>query len=63
MTRDDVVDLLIKRMAGASGYAFAKANKLSDTDINCVLSGRKAPGPTLLEFLGLEKVTIYRRKP
>ncbi|HDZ73185.1 MAG TPA: hypothetical protein ENH55_10480 [Aurantimonas coralicida] len=60
MTMTDVINLLRDecRQEG-SQMAWAAANGVSDAYVSDVLLGRRDPGQSILEGLGLEKVVTY----
>jgi len=60
----DVIKL-IRSEAAKRGTQKALADHLgvSDAYLSDVLNGRKDPGESILEPLGLERVVTYRRKP
>lgn len=63
ITAEGVRKLLERECAEAGGQkAWAEINRLSPTYVSTVLSGRADPGKSMLEALGLERVTSYRRK-
>jgi transcriptional regulator with XRE-family HTH domain len=57
--------MLQKKLRGRSQLDLAKEIGCSETYVSLVLSGERDPGPRILEYLGLEKVTgpvSYRKK-
>lgn len=54
---------LIRCQSIPSRRAWAMRNNLDYRRLNHFMSGRIGPPPQLLTLLGLEKVTVYRRKP
>lgn len=63
MTEQDVIRLLVQACAKAGGQApWAKQAGVSQAYINDVVNGRRLPGPSVLNALGLERVVTYRRK-
>lgn len=63
LTEDDVRAFLgaACRRAGTA-VAFAQSLGFSAAYLSDVLRGRRAPGPGLLEAIGMERVTAYRRR-
>jgi transcriptional regulator with XRE-family HTH domain len=54
---------VIRSRASASSYRkLAKELDVSAGHLNHIVHGRRQPGDDLLRKLGLESVTIYRRK-
>jgi DNA-binding transcriptional regulator YdaS (Cro superfamily) len=49
--------------AAGSQKAFADAKGLSVAYVNDVVRERKMPSKAILDAVGLERVTLYRRKP
>lgn len=63
MTLDSVIAMLRRECAAAgSQKAYAAKIGVSLAHINDVLRGRREPGPSILNALGLEKVVDYRRR-
>lgn len=62
MVTDEVVTLLRKKCA-ASGSAkrWAEENKVSESYVSDVLRGRREPAASILDALGLERITTYRK--
>ena len=62
MTTDDVRDLL-RRAISITGEqkAWADANHISQAYVSDVLARGREPGKKILNALGLERVTTYRR--
>jgi hypothetical protein len=48
--------------AGGNQLSWCKQNGVSPAYLSDVLSGRREPGPKILDVLGLEPVTVYRPK-
>lgn len=61
MTRDEL-HALIRRTAGKSLTAWAKAHNIYPTQLTNVLGRRRPPPDRLLDALGVESETIYRFK-
>lgn len=62
-TKQDVIGILQTAIGeGNSAAAFAHRHDASPQYISDVLNGRRDPGPKLLEILGLERITVYRKK-
>lgn len=60
-------DEFLKRLAATieaegSQTAFAKKHDVSLSYLNDMLRGRKAPSTKVLDALGYEAVTLYRKK-
>ncbi len=63
LTRDDIVDLILKLVAKeGSQSAAARRIGISATHLGDILDGSKDPGPVVLEFFGLEREVLYRKK-
>ncbi len=63
MNQQSVLKLLEARIADAgSAKDLARRLGISETYLSNVRRGHQAPGPLLLETLGLERVVVYRRK-
>lgn len=64
MNLKDVQSELRRAIKAAGGLsAWAARTRVSEAYIRMILAGdRSAPGPLILEPLGLEAVTVYRRK-
>lgn len=58
------VTLILRQHIETAGSQKAAARLLgvSETYISDVIRGRKEPGPSILDPLGLERVVTYRRK-
>ena len=61
LTIDGVRALLSKAVNG-NQKAWAEANGMSSAYVSDAIAGRTTVGPKILEALGLEMVTIYRRR-
>lgn len=48
--------------AGGNQLSWCKQNGISPAYLSDVLSGRRDPGPKILDALGLEPVTLYQPK-
>jgi hypothetical protein len=58
-----VVDALAKDVSAAGSQAqWCVKNRISTAYINDVLKGRRDPGQKILDALGFEAVTLYRKK-
>jgi len=53
---------LAVKAAGSNQSALAKEIGISAQYLSDVLRGNRNPGKKILDFLGIEKVVIYRRK-
>ena len=63
MTRDDVVELLRKRIGKAGTQAaIAREFGVTETYISDILHGKCAPGEKILGGLGLRRVVSYVRR-
>lgn len=63
-TLDDVVDMLKNRQGDRTLTALAAEIGVSKAYVSDIYKGRRNPGPTVLEFLGLVAVipdTYYRK--
>lgn len=69
MTSESVLELIVKRMGDSTQKDFAQTIGISQQYLNDVLRRRRAPGPKLLRWLGLEKMygkaklTSKKRRP
>ena len=63
MTREDVVALIRELIEneGTQAYA-AKVIGVSQQYLNDILKRNREPGPAILNFFGIERDWIYRRK-
>ena len=62
MTAEEVVTLLRARCEKAGAAAkWAKANKMSQSYVSDILSGRREPSALVLGALGLERVVTYQK--
>lgn len=63
-TKQDVIGILLTAIGeGNSAGYWAKSNGISPQYVSDVLSGRREPGPKLLNSLGLERnEPTYRKK-
>ena len=57
MNREQVIELLRKRQGSMTLKDFAASLGLSVGYINDVYCGNRCPGPSILQALGVEKVT------
>lgn len=55
LSESDVVKLLKKRQGRLTASAFAKEIGVSPQYLSDIYAGRRAPGPSLLNFMGLER--------
>lgn len=53
---------MLTKQVGSSQTAWAKKHGVSAAYVSDVLAGRREPGKLILDALGLERVTSYRRK-
>ena len=61
LTLDEVIEILKDAVAEEGTQDnFAAKHYFSTTLISFTLTGKKHPGPSILNALGLEKVTLYR---
>jgi hypothetical protein len=59
---EDVIDLLRAEIAAAGSQSeWARKNRVGRVMLNAALSGHRNMPSDVLEILGLEKVTMYRR--
>jgi hypothetical protein len=65
MNKDELISyiqqVIESRYAGLQ-VAFAQDNEMSATYVSDVLKGRREPGKKIIEAVGVEKVTVYRKK-
>lgn len=62
MTKESVIELLYrKQKAAGDRYRLANALGVPSGILSDVMNGRRDPGPTLLDALGLERVVTYRK--
>jgi hypothetical protein len=63
LNAEQVRDLLRERLKEVGGKhgALAAAIDVSDAYLSTVLSGKQIPGPRLSKWLGLERVTVWRK--
>lgn len=54
-------EMLRKRAHASSIRAVAREAKCSAAYVSDVLSGKRAPGPKILAYLGIEKAVRYRK--
>jgi transcriptional regulator with XRE-family HTH domain len=57
-TNESVVALLKKKQANSTQAEFAAVIGISAQYLGDIYGGRRAPGPAVLEFLGLQKAYI-----
>ncbi len=63
MTTEDVREMLFDACYEAgSQSAWARCADVSQAYVNDVLRGRREPGEAILQALGLERVTAYRKR-
>lgn len=62
--RVEAVQKCLSQLCEAAGSvdAWARDNKLTTAYVYMVLNGSRSPGQIILDALGLEKATIYRKK-
>jgi hypothetical protein len=58
MVRDDMVI-----MRACTQQEWARRNGISPQYLSEFMTGRKAPGPLILDALGLRRVVLYEDKP
>lgn len=58
----DPIEMLKKRMQGRTLRALAKEIPCSAAYLSDILLGQRSPGPKILNFLGLERKTTYRKE-
>lgn len=64
LTEADVRKLIAEEIQRhGSGHKLAKKWGLTPPFLNMVLHGRRSPSPIILQWLGLERRTLYRAKP
>lgn len=65
LDREDVIRELKEKQGDQSLRAYASSIGCTASCLNDVYSGRREPGPTILNALGLERreTVIYHRKP
>ncbi len=63
LTREQAVAIIRKAIGGEVQHVFAKRHAIPQSIISTSLTGQREPSPKLLDAVGLEKVTAYRRKP
>ena len=56
------VEILKERCAIADQAVVADELDISPQYLNDILKGRRAPGPQVIEALGLVKIVTYRKK-
>jgi hypothetical protein len=61
MTMDDVRNML-RIVVGHNRAAWARSRGVSPQYVNDILAGRRPPGDSVLEALGVERVTTYQIK-
>jgi len=62
MTRDELVELLQRKIRHAGTQAaVAKELGITAAYLGDVLHGKREPGPTLLDGLGLRRVVTYEK--
>ena len=63
LTRDQVIALL-QGLVDREGSKVAAANKIGVTSayLGEILKGTREPGPRILEYFGLERETVYKKK-
>ena len=63
MMEIEVLGLLVSEVRKAgSQSAWARERGISAAHVNDVIKRNRAPGPTILNALGLERVITYRQK-
>lgn len=62
MTQQQVLSLLEEKRGDDSWASLAERIGVSRAYLSDILRGRRDPGPTILEFLGLRKVVSYTVK-
>lgn len=64
MTQDEVVEELRKCVAEVgTGKQFAEKHGLQPSVVSEVMQGHRPPPPSILDAIGLVRVTSYERKP
>lgn len=58
----DPIRMLRESLDGRSQAEMAKKIGISPQYLHDVLNERRGPGEKILDFLGLEKVVLYRRR-
>lgn len=62
LSREEVVKLMRKRQGKLTDAAFARELGISPPYLFDIYNGKRDPGDKLLEALGLQKETVYRRE-
>ena len=62
LSREDLIRLLKTRQGGMNQLELAEHIGVSKSLIGMILGGTRDPGKDVLDFLGMEAVTLYRRK-
>jgi len=57
----DPLEVIRKRLEGKTQKELAGELGISVQYLNDILAGRRSPGPTVIEALGLEKQVTYRK--
>lgn len=58
----DPLKVLTERLKGRSKVDLAAELGISEAYLHDLFNGRREPGPTVLDALGLERKVTYRRK-
>lgn len=63
LTRDQVVQLIVEltRTEGTQAAAAAKIG-VSPSHIGDIIDGSRDPGPSVLDYFGIQKVISYQKK-
>lgn len=61
MTEDQIIKLIKDKKGDGSQSDLARAMGITPQYLHDVLNGRRAPGPKILEYLGIEKRENYVR--
>lgn len=62
ITADEVRELIVQRLRGATQKDWAESHDMSPTYLSDVLVGRREPGDKILTALKLERVITYRKR-
>ena len=61
-SEEQVLEMLRSRVGWKGGSKFAASLGVSPAFVSNVLTGQKRPTQAMLDLIGVEKVTIYRKK-
>ena len=60
LTREEVVSLMRSLQGDRTAAAFAEELEISPSYLSDIYAGKRDPGPSVLEKLGFETVTVYK---